>query len=115
MTTGHVNPGYHKVVSRFKSALENPTGSQRNAKFDLAELDQIRLRARSVWSVKDKSQTTYGFYHNDPLIKEKAEKRPSSPTRQNNPHPHLYIPFFYLKSKAKFLKAKIFYFVSVYS
>ena len=90
MTTGHVNPGYNQVVTRCKTALANPSGAYARQKFNFDELEQIKAQSKAVWSVKDTSETTYGWYHGDPLIKEKTNVRPSSPTRKNNPHPHLY-------------------------
>lgn len=89
MTTGHVNPGYRNIVSRFNSAIQNPTGHPRRAVFDKQELEDIKSRSKDVWSLKDNSLTTYGWYFNEPQIKEKAELRPCSPTRRNNPHPKL--------------------------
>ncbi|CAF0750678.1 unnamed protein product [Brachionus calyciflorus] len=89
MTTGHVNPGYNDIVSRFNSAIQNPSGSPRRPFLDKQELEEIKSRSRDVWSVKDNSLTTYGWYFDDPRIKEKAELRPSSPSRRNNPHPKL--------------------------
>lgn len=89
MATGHVNPGYKKIVSQFNSAIQNPTGHPRPPVFDKQELEDIKSRSRDVWSLKDNSLTTYGWYFNEPQIKEKAELRPSSPSRRNNPHPKL--------------------------
>ena len=90
MTTGHLNPGYNQVVSQCKTAISNPSGKNVRQKFNLDELEQIKAHSKSVWSTKDTSETTYGWYHGDPLIKEQPNVRPSSPTRRNNPHPHLY-------------------------
>lgn len=89
MTTGHANPGYKNIVSRFNSAIQNPTGHPRRPVFDKQELEDIKSRSRDVWSLKDNSLTTYGWYFNEPQIKERAELRPCSPTRRNNPHPSL--------------------------
>jgi len=87
MATGHMNPGYQGIVTRFKSATLNPSGKRLPLVIDKNELENIKAQAKSAWSVKDTSQTTYGFYHCDPLIKEKRSLRPVSPTRRNNPHP----------------------------
>jgi hypothetical protein len=87
MATGHINPGYTNVVTRFKSALANPSGARRRIDLNLSELNEIRSRAKSAWSIKDESETTYGHYFKDPVIKDPMPVRPSSPTRLNNPHP----------------------------
>lgn len=92
MATGHLNPGYNRVVTKFKSALSNPSGEPQNPKINQSELDEIRMKARHVWSAKDNSETTYGYYFSDPMIKQKANLRPTSPTRRNNPHPNKYDP-----------------------
>lgn len=90
MATGHLNPGYDRVVTRFSSALENPTGERRSFRPNQHELDDIRKNARDVWSLKDTSETTYKHFFADPLIKKRTHLRPSSPTRRNNPHPSKY-------------------------
>lgn len=91
MATGHLNPGYNRIVTKFSSAINNPTGEKRPLEVNRADLDAIRAKSREVWSMKDNSETTYGFYFGDPLIKEKTNLRPTSPTRRNNPHPNRYI------------------------
>lgn len=98
MTTGHVNPGYEKVVSSCNLALDNPTGSRLPFRVDKEELEAIKLKARSVWATKDNFETTYGFHYREPQIKQPAGLRPSSPSRRNNPHPKLYF-IFLVKSK----------------
>ena len=87
MTTGHLNPGYRALVSSLQSAKKNPTGARTHASINKNELDEIKAHAKSVWSVKDESQTTYGFYFDAPKRVEQPPVRPTSPTRLNNPHP----------------------------
>ena len=90
MATGHVDPGYSRVVSRCRTAINNPSGKRTQPKINNDELEQIRAQARNVWLTKDTSETTYGHYHKEPvnLIQDILTKRPTSPTRKNNPHPN---------------------------
>jgi hypothetical protein len=90
MATGHINPGYEDVVTRFRLALRNPSGARCTVEPQKLEMAEIRARARSAWAIKDLSATTYGHFHSDPVIKEAAQLRPTSPTRRNNPHPEMY-------------------------
>jgi hypothetical protein len=68
--------------------MRNPSGA-RQQKFgpNQAELVAIRERSKSAWALKDHSATTYGHFFKDPVIKEAAQLRATSPTRRNNPHP----------------------------
>jgi hypothetical protein len=91
-----MNPGYRSIVTRFKSANVNPAGNRTKLVIDHDELEQIKNKTRQVWSAKDNSETTYGHFHSEPKLSDKARLRPTSPNRRNNPHPHLYI-FKYLK------------------
>lgn len=87
MTTGHPNAGYDKIVTRFELALNNPSGARANFKPNKEELKDIMSKSKSLWSVKDTYETTYGSSYRDYEFKEKPFVRPSSPTRKNNPHP----------------------------
>lgn len=87
MTAGHLNPGYGKIVTRNTLALSNPNCDKKLLNSNELHLETIKSKARNVWSTKDSSETTYGFYFSDPLIKDREALRPSSPTRRNNPHP----------------------------
>ena len=89
MATGHINPGYDSIVSRFKTALENPSGARNPPILNQTELADIRARSRSAWAARDTSETTYVHFFREPAIKEKAPLRPTSPTRRNNPHPDM--------------------------
>ena len=88
MTTGHVNPGYNRIVTRFKSANSNPSGINRKLVLDYNELEDIKNRSKAIWSAKDNSETTYGYFHCEPKL-DVAIPRPISANRRNNPHPHL--------------------------
>jgi hypothetical protein len=55
MATGHINPGYSKIVSRNKSALNNSEGRQPMPDYNLNELEMIKARAKAMWSVEDRS------------------------------------------------------------
>ena len=90
MTTGHLNPGYKHIVSRILTEANNDAET-RPAVLNRVELDRIKAKARSVWSAKSNAETTYGAYHDSkpPFEVDVAVPRPSSPTRRNNPHPHL--------------------------
>jgi hypothetical protein len=94
MTTGHLNPGYNNYVSGLKSALSNPSGAAAPARRRhlpaKEELEEIKANSRSVWSIKDNSETTYGYYFDRPKKVDQPPFRPSSPTRLNNPHPKKY-------------------------
>ncbi len=63
MPIGHPNAGYQDAVSKFKLALDNPTGARTQFQRDAEELADIRQAARSVWSAKDNFETTYSRYH----------------------------------------------------
>ena len=97
MVSGHLNPGYGRIVTRCSLAVNNPEASpdhhQKQQLVDRAILDDIRARAAQAWSRKDESETTYGFYFSDPALAIKNSRpnvRPTSPTRRNNPHPKEY-------------------------
>ena len=90
MATGHINPGYNNIITKLKLFKDNQSAHLNKPKLNHDELEDIKAKAKAAWSVKDKSETTYGYFHSDPQIKEKTGMRPTSPTRRNNPHPHLY-------------------------
>jgi hypothetical protein len=89
MATGHINPGYERVVTQMRLATRNPSGARRPFEPNRSELAAIRSRSKSAWALKDLSSTTYGHFFADPVIKEAAPLRPTSPTRRNNPHPDM--------------------------
>jgi len=87
MTTGHPNAGYDQIVSRFKLALDNPSGNRTITKTNKDELQEIMAKSKEIWAAKDTSETTYGNTFRNYNLKEKLFIRPSSVTRKNNPHP----------------------------
>ena len=98
MATGHLNPGYGDVVSRLRRAKSaNPNlhhghrlREMENESVDRHSLEEIRSRAREVWSQPDRNPTTYGNHFSDKTREiEPTEARPASPSRRNNPHPPL--------------------------
>lgn len=96
MTTGHILPGRHPVTDlrRAKSAYPlglNSEDYETALSLDQGTLGAIRSRARDLWSVPDREQTTYNFFHNEEQLQGHAPpfSRPTSPTRKNKPHPPL--------------------------
>ena len=88
MATGHMNPGYNNIVSRFKSALDNPSGIRSKLISNDEQLKDIRAKAKSAWSIPDHSETSYSNFFKEPNKQSKVIFRPSSPSRRNNPHPN---------------------------
>ena len=115
MTTGHVNPGYENLVSGMTAAMSNPSGSPSKPQFNSSELQEIRNRARSVWSGKDTSETTYGYFHTDPKKISQVRTRPTSPTRLNNPHPKKLVPAGFLSARLDMEFNLVLCFLSVFS
>lgn len=87
--TGHPNAGYNNIVSKLNLALNNPSGAKTLARINKEELNDIKAKAKGIWSVavNDTYETTYGNAFRGQDLKEKMVVRPSSPTRKNNPHP----------------------------
>ena len=75
MATGHLNPGYGDVVSRLRRAKSANPGSlhgqrlreMENQSVDHLSLEEIRRRAREIWSQPDKNITTYGNHFSDKM------------------------------------------------
>ncbi len=63
MPIGHPNAGYIEAVSKYKLALDNPSGARTQFKTNVEELADIRQAAKNVWSVNDNFETTYSRYH----------------------------------------------------
>ena len=98
MATGHVNPGYGNVVSRFhRSKSAHPSFGARQLRaamdenLDAMTLDDIRAQAREAWSKPAREQTSYGDHFRDRFVDatEPLPSRPASPTRRHKPHPSL--------------------------
>ena len=99
MATGHLNPGYSDVVSRFRRAKSANPGSlhygqrlreMENGNVDSMSLEEIRRQARELWSRPDNRETTYGNHFLDKTRDtDIPQPRPASPSRRNNPHPPL--------------------------
>ena len=53
MTTGHPNAGYDQLVSRFKLALDNPSGNRTITKTNKDELQEIMAKSKEIWAAKD--------------------------------------------------------------
>ena len=64
MTTGHPNAGYDQIVSRFKLALDNPSGNRTITKTNKDELQEIMAKSKEIWATKD----TSGSYFTTKII-----------------------------------------------
>ncbi|ESO90676.1 hypothetical protein LOTGIDRAFT_233686 [Lottia gigantea] len=95
MATGHILPGYGNPVSRLRRVrhvgypIENDwlLKMKQETNLDRSEFEMIRAKARHVWSKPDREKTTYRFHYNGDEIGSLVPRRPTSPTRRNNPHP----------------------------
>ncbi len=100
MATGHLNPGYDGVVTKFRRAKSAHPGSlhhgyrlrnMQNMNMDSMSLEEIRQRAREIWSQPDRSQTTYGdeFHNKVAEVDAPTQSLPTEAARKNKPHPPL--------------------------
>jgi hypothetical protein len=103
MPTGHLNPGYHDIISklnRVKSGIQLNSDLLNNDSLpgiDNSALDEIRRNARDAWSKQHSfCPTTYGEHFNrnklpytETLNIESI--RPYSFEHRNRPHPSRFV------------------------
>ena len=99
MTTGHYNPAYGDIVSRFRHLQTvNSTGAlpsndnlkKMTMRMDPTSLDEIRRKAREAWSYpKVMNETSYMDHYRDRNldVDEPTQARPTDPERKHKPHP----------------------------